>query len=126
MRLEQTKGRIKLMREYSEPYVRNESDLFLRLRNVLIRLGYDVIKKLMWKDGHLVDEYEHYVRSRHVNRPDAFAIYDSDYVIRSSAQEYNREGEIDLTIVSLIEGMQAPTLQLTYIPRGVKEWRPPR
>jgi hypothetical protein len=125
MRLEQTKGRVWLMREYAERFVRNESDLFYRLRNVLIRLGYDVIKKEMVKDGHMVSSGVYYVRSRKVY-PGAFAIWNSDYAIRNAGMEYNRDGEVELTIISLEEGEQAPDLQLTYIPRGVKEWRPPR
>jgi hypothetical protein len=126
MRLEQTRGRIKLMREYLDRPARNESDLFYRLRNVLIRTGYDVIKKEMAKDGHMVADGVYYVRSRRINRHDSFAIFDGDYAIRSAAQDYNRDDEVELAIVSLKEGMQAPTLQLVYVPRGVKEWRPPR
>lgn len=41
-----------------------ESAFYYALKKKLIEMGYDVIKKLMWKDGHMVDDNQYYIRSR--------------------------------------------------------------
>jgi hypothetical protein len=48
-----------------------DSAVWYAIRNELIAKGHDVIKKLMHKDGHMVDQFEHYVRTRrHGKGPD--------------------------------------------------------
>lgn len=43
---------------------KGESLLLYHVKTMLLRMGYDVIKKRMWKDGHLVDDSRQYVRTR--------------------------------------------------------------
>ena len=105
---------MKLIREEGDRRMKSESDLFYRLRNVLRRRGEDVIKKEMSKDGHMVSDGIYYVRSRNVRRPDAYAIYDSNYAVRDSAEEFNREGEVTLDMTGVYH---VPTIH-------PKDWTP--
>ena len=41
-----------------------ESKLFYAIKNHLNARGYDLIKKRMWRDGHLVDDMQQYIRTR--------------------------------------------------------------
>jgi len=75
-------------REDGDSKLYNESRLLHLVKKELIQQGYDVIKKLMCKDGHLVDDTQHYIRDRKGN----FAIWFGSYAIRNSYEDYN-EGE---------------------------------
>ena len=68
-------------REPDEPRVRNESELLYRLKLVLNKRGYGLVKKLMYKDGHLVDGLQHYLRRRELlaGSGRVWAIHDPDY-----------------------------------------------
>ena len=59
-------------------------------------MGHDVIKKLMWKDGHLVDDYQYYIRSRNPFEKGSFFIYQSDYAIRQIFEPWNEQGKVKL------------------------------
>ena len=54
---------------------------------------HDVIKKPMWKDGHLVSEHEYYIRHRTWD----FAITDDHALIRPLYEDFNA-GELTLRI----------------------------
>jgi hypothetical protein len=41
-----------------------ESKLLHAIKTQLNKEGYDLIKKRMWKDGHLVDDMQQYLRTR--------------------------------------------------------------
>ncbi len=85
------KSYITFRRDRGESRVRNESELLHRLKRILAARGYDLIKKLMWKDGHLVSDTQHYLRARNkVTRGGMVCIHDADYAIRNSAQYYNQ------------------------------------
>ncbi len=43
---------------------KNESAWWYALKKILNAQGHDVIKKLMYKDGHLVDDNQYYLRDR--------------------------------------------------------------
>ena len=58
----------------------------------------DLIKKLMWKDGHLVDDHEYYLR----DRKGRYCIFDRDYNIRDLAKEFNRAMYVSLAIHDLV------------------------
>lgn len=77
--------------------VYTESGFFYQLKNALIKDGYDVIKKEMVKDGHMVSENVYYVRSRNMKKPGAFMAWDTAYAIRGTYEPYN-DGEVTLTI----------------------------
>jgi DNA-binding LacI/PurR family transcriptional regulator len=69
----------------ASPKIYSESALMHKVKLELRSQGYDVIKKLMHKDAHMVDESQHYIRERNY----AWAIYDSEWVIRRTYEDYN-------------------------------------
>lgn len=109
-----------LIREPGEPAVKDESQLLHRLKKLLVARGEDVIKKLMWKDGHMVDDRQHYVRSRNPRKEGSYAIHDPEYAIRNAAEEYNKKGQVDLEIVGL--GDWDPVIR--SMREGPLEWWP--
>lgn len=91
-------GRFSLVRS-QEPNTRlyTDSALLHHLKKVLLAAGYDMIKKRMWKDGHMVDEHQQYVRSRKTGPAMSFAIWHGGYAINSACEGYNqRETRLDL------------------------------
>lgn len=79
-------------KEPGDKKIRTESQFFYELKKALKKNGYDVIKKLMSKDGHLVSEGIYYIRERKGD----WAIYDCDYQIRNTVEEYEKHGWIYL------------------------------
>ena len=49
---------------YGNHNAAGESNLLHAIKNELNKQGYDLIKKRMWKDGHLVDDMQQYLRTR--------------------------------------------------------------
>ena len=43
---------------------RGESTLLHHIKKILNARGYDLIKKRMWRDGHMMDEMQQYLRTR--------------------------------------------------------------
>lgn len=97
-------------KEPNDPIFRNggwaggygaEHRFFYHVKLALQKQGYDVIKKRMVKDGHLVSEGQPYVRTRRwltakKDRSGEFAIFDGDYQIRDAAKVFNEEGKVCL------------------------------
>ena len=81
----------------------SDSQLLYHVKLCLQRHGHDVIKKLMSKDGHLVSEGVHYVRTRGKIRW-GFAVWNSGYQVRDAHKYYNRHGQVDLDVVGWLEG----------------------
>lgn len=75
-----------------------ESTFLYHVKEELIKQGYDVIKKRMWKDGHLVDDTMQYIRSRDLSGPTWIEVYNSDYAIRDAGKTFNKEGFYNLTL----------------------------
>ena len=62
--------------------------------------GYDVIKKRMWKDGHLVNEFQQYIRTRSgLSKAGEFAIYNSRYAIENAGDAFNLDKEYTFMVV---------------------------
>jgi hypothetical protein len=81
-----------------------ESNLLHHVKLKLIQAGHDLIKKRMWKDGHMVDSDQQYLRARNTKKVkpgDLLYIYDRKWPIRNSAQEYNEGSEVHLAVVTL-------------------------
>lgn len=94
-----------VIREPGDPVfsgVRNaagESRLLYHLKEELKRRGYDVIKKRMAKDGHLVSDMQQYVRTRKSYGPGpVFCIWNSRWAIEGAEKEFNREGRVRLAM----------------------------
>ena len=64
-----------------EETYRTESAWWYALKNLLNSHGYDLIKKVMSKDGHMVggDTYPYYLR----DRKGAYCFMDCDYALRA-------------------------------------------
>ncbi len=66
------------------------------LKNLLNTKGFNLIKKRIQSDGHLYgNEYTQYLRAknRSMKYPHIY-IYDQDYAIRNSAEDFNGNKEV--------------------------------
>jgi hypothetical protein len=78
-----------IKREKGEKAVKNESGLLHSLKGKLNSMGFDLIKKLAYKDGHMVSEYVHYLRARAGTKTPQISIFDYMYNIRDCAKGFN-------------------------------------
>lgn len=77
-----------------------ESNLLHAIKNELNKQGYDLIKKRMWKDGHLVDDLQQYLRTRKKGAGKAdIAIYNNFWTIRGAEIDFNK-GEVVLNVIT--------------------------
>lgn len=74
-----------------------ESTFLYHVKKVL-QENHDVIKKRMWKDGHLVDEDQQYIRTRAKKNP-SFAIWNNMYAVYDAGIEFNECGEVTLFVI---------------------------
>ena len=83
-----------------------ESRLLHHIKLILNQRGYNLIKRRMWKDGHMVGtEFTQYLRSRHMKGTPSFCIYHANYAIEISAELYNVLGRVELAVeYGLAEG----------------------
>jgi len=92
--LPETDGYIKVEREKGDPKYATESTLLYHIKNHLNKKGFNLIKKRMWKDGHLVDDTQQYLRSRKPDEKDSIYIHSTHYAIRDISEEWNKYGEV--------------------------------
>ena len=85
--MDRKNGTIEIEKEDTDKKYYSESVLWYAIKKKLISMGYDVIKKEMVKDGHLVDDGQYYVRSR--NKKKGFWIYDPNYAIKALYHDFN-------------------------------------
>lgn len=79
---------------YGVVHAAGESKLFYAIKNQLNKekdLG--LIKKRMYKDGHLVDDLQQYI----CNKDRSICIYNSNWSV-SGAEEYFNQGRVVLTV----------------------------
>lgn len=92
-----------ITREKGDPKIYNgvwgDSRLLYLVKKELIKQGYDVVKKLMYKDGHLVSSDVYYIRER----KGKFAIWDDQYAIRFTYEPYNKDGRVVLVVNKRLE-----------------------
>lgn len=87
--------RLVVRREVTDRKFYDGDSIFLHhVKKALHRLGYNCIKRLAWKDGHLVDNYMHYLRDRKYR----WHIWDPDYAVRSLARKFDTDGEVTLVV----------------------------
>lgn len=68
------------------------------LRTLNVR-GFALIKKRMWRDGHMVGtEHTQYLRSRHVRGTPSFCLYHADHAVEIAAESYNVLGRVVLRV----------------------------
>lgn len=75
-----------------------ESKLLHAIKQELNKQGYDLIKKRMWKDGHLMDDMQQYLRTRKkgAGKADIY-IYSGFWAVRGANDDFN-EGEVELNV----------------------------
>lgn len=103
------KGYCKVIKEPGDPrfsssnWALAESTFLHHVKKGLIKLGYDVIKKRMWKDGNMVDDTQQWVRTRKWigpdNTPGEFAVYNNSYAIYDAGMKFNEDGEVILSVL---------------------------
>ena len=81
---------------------RGESNLLHKIKVALIAMGYDVIKKRMHKDGHLVDELQQYIRSRNNKCAGNFALHNGHWAVAGLDERWNEDGVVELVLTKPI------------------------
>ena len=84
-------------KEEGDAPIYGESVLFHKIKSILNANGFDIIKKLMWKDGHLVSEQEYYLRDRKWR----WCIHDNHFAVRNLAEDYRLDGNVSLDFAGL-------------------------
>ena len=82
----------KVERETTDPKIYNESRLLHLIKTQLNHQGYDLIKKLMWKDGHMTSDHLHYLRVRNprkIKSGEFYAIWHERFALEVSYEEFN-------------------------------------
>jgi hypothetical protein len=76
-----------------------ESRLLHHVKRILNQRGYDLIKKRMWKDGHMVGtEFTQYLRSRNVRGTPSLCVYHADHAVEIAAESFNKLGRVELSV----------------------------
>lgn len=103
VRVELTETRCIVTREsgdkrfYGHRNAAGESNLLYAIKLNLNRQGYDFIKKRMWRDGHMVDDMQQYLRERNT-KGKCLAIYNGSFAIEGANDILNRDGIVRLTV----------------------------
>lgn len=68
-----------------------ESNLLYAIKNQLNKQGYDLIKKRMWKDGHMVDDTQQYLRARKPTGDPMknISLYNDHWAINGVDEDFN-------------------------------------
>lgn len=77
-------------KRYSRGYALPESGFLYDVMQALKKQGYDVIKKRMAKDGHMMDDLQQYIRTRKTSGNDSFCIYNCMWATYDLGEEYNK------------------------------------
>ena len=79
---------------------RGESTLLHHIKKILNARGYDLIKKHMWKDGHLMADQQQYLRTRKRtgNPKKDIYIYNSMWNVQGADYYFNRDGKVKLAM----------------------------
>ena len=78
-----------------------ESTLLHHVKKKLNDQGYSLIKKRMYKDGHLVDDMQQYLRTQKPSGdPDKdIYIYNNQWAINGAEEAFNKQGKVELCLV---------------------------
>ncbi len=94
-------NKVIVSRDEGDKRIKNESHLLFILKQNLNKLEKTkLIKKPMWKDGHMVAETQHYLRGSLNGKK--VAIYDNMYAIRDSAKDYNNFNFVEFAILEWV------------------------
>ena len=76
-------------KKYRYGYAEPESTFLYDVLQCLKSQGLDVIKKRMWKDGHMMSDTQQYIRSRK-KTDDMIMIYNANYAIEDAGIKFNK------------------------------------
>ena len=77
-----------------------ESRLLHNLQKILNGRGYGLLKKRMWRDGHMFgSDHTQYLRSRNLKAIPSLYIYHSGYALEVAAESYNVLGRARFDVV---------------------------
>ena len=115
-----THGTITCIREEGDPkfygivHAKGEHGFLHFLKKWLNQRGCNLIKKLMWKDGHLMDDYQPYLRTKSERSagPHMY-IYNGSYAIRGAEEAWNK-GSVTLSLVSNVFNKENDWIQNLY------------
>ena len=77
---------------HSTEWAQAESTFLYHVKKQLQSAGYDCIKKRMWKDGHLVDDEQQYIR----DRKGEWCIYNDAYAIYDAGEKFSQTWRVYL------------------------------
>ena len=99
MKIVWTDNYLTIQREQDDPKFGTESHLLYFLKSKLTEQGYDLIKKRMWKDDHLVDYRQQYLRTRSPKSsgPHVY-IWNGHWAIEGAEREWNAGNEVTLCV----------------------------
>lgn len=76
-----------------------ESRLLHHVQKILNRRGYGLIRKRMWRDGHMFgSDQSQYIRSRDIRIVPSLYIYHADYALEVAAESFNVLGRVELDV----------------------------
>jgi hypothetical protein len=109
MKLEFNDNTLTVIKEQGDPYPKAsnwcpdaESVLLYHVKNILNKdYGFNLIKIRMWKDGHMVDNLQHYLRPAKRNKDNSknIFIYNPSWNICGAEEDFNKHGKTEFTIV---------------------------
>ncbi len=91
---------LEITREASDPKyygtinAASESKLLYAIKKKLNGMGFDLIKKRMWKDGHLVSDMQQYLRAKKATgcKDKDIALYNMSWAIDGLNDRFNAGG----------------------------------
>lgn len=89
-----------------------ESRLLYHVKQKLNDAGCDLVKKRMWKDGHLVGDQQQYLRVRKMSTdtPHVF-IHNGYWQVEGAEVDFNERGETCLQVTMDVFGSQPDCLE---------------
>ncbi len=99
-----------------------ETQLFSHIRRALQGLGFkNVVHKRMWRDGHMVDDHQTYVRfdiptERGTFR---FCIYNGSWALYDAGERLRENGRVGLLVERLTRYEGEP---IPWIDRLMQDW----
>ena len=78
-----------------------DSLMWHKIKTRLNADGMDFIKKRMWKDGHLVDEIQQYIRERNKKNGEMLCCYHDKWSVYNAVDRLNEDRAIVLPLVNL-------------------------
>ena len=95
-----------------------ESRMLHHVLTVLNRRGYGLIKKRMWRDGHMFgSDQSQYLRNRNLKAIPSLYIYHADYALEVAAESFNVLGRVELEVTYGVGREDDPDFE-----RACREW----